>query len=127
IQESFEGFDGIEGRMKFSTLHGRVLLDNSNSGLSLPGIDHALEAVEEDEGWKVLLVGEEAYNVCDGLDPEKVSSLLSDARFDEAILVGDRLRLEGYAHADSLEAGLALALEKTEAGDTIISCVKTWR
>ncbi len=127
VQEAFEGFDGIEGRMKFSTLRGRVLLDNSNSGLSIGGVERALEAVEEDEGWKVLVVGEEAYNVCEGLDPEKVKSLLSDARFDEAVLVGDRLRTEGYAHADGLEAGLALALEKTEPGDTIISCVKTWR
>jgi len=127
IQEAFDGFDGIEGRMKFSTLSGRVLLDNSNSGLSIGGVERALEAVEEDEGWKVLVVGEEAYSVCEGLDPEKVSSLLSDARFDEAVLVGDRMRLEGHAHADSLEGGLALALEKTGPGDTIISCVKTWR
>ncbi len=127
VQEAFEGFDGIAGRMKFSTLHGRVLLDNSNSGLSISGVERALDAVEEDEGWKVLVVGEEAYNVCDGLDPEKVKALLSDARFDEAVLVGDRLRMEGHAQADSLESGLALALEKTGPGDTIISCVKTWR
>lgn len=127
IQEAFEEFDGIEGRMKFATLHGRVLLDNSNSGLSISGVERALDAVEEDEGWKVLVVGEEAYNVCDGLDPEKVKALLSDARFDEAVLVGDRLRMEGHAQADSLESGLALALEKTGPGDTIISCVKTWR
>ena len=134
IQQAFEDFDGIDGRMKFSTLQGRVLLDNSNSGLSIDGVERALDAVEEDEGWKVLVVGEEAYNVCDGLDPEKVLTLLSDARFDEAVLVGDRLRRDGEqlsskgcAHADSLEAGLALALEKTEPGDTIISCVKTWR
>lgn len=127
IQDAFEGFDGIEGRMKFSTLSGRVLLDNSNSGLSIQGVERALDAAEEDEGWKVLVVGEASYNVCDGLDPEKVKSLLSDPRFDEAVLVGGRLRVEGHAHADSLEAGLALALEKTEPGDTIISFVKTWR
>lgn len=127
IEEAFEAFDGIEGRMKFSTYYGRVLLDNSNSGLSIQGVERALDATGEDEGWKVLVVGEEAYNVCDGLDPEKVKSLLLDARFDEAVLVGDRLHIEGYAHAGSLEEGLALALQKTEAGDTIISCVKTWR
>jgi UDP-N-acetylmuramoylalanine--D-glutamate ligase len=127
IEEAFEGFDGIEGRMKFSTLRGRVLLDNSNSGLSIKGVERALDAVEEDEGWKVLVVGEEAYNVCDGLDPARVISLLDDARFDEAVLVGDRLRLDGHLHADTLEQGLELALERTEAGDTIVSCVKTWR
>jgi UDP-N-acetylmuramoylalanine--D-glutamate ligase len=127
IEEAFEAFDGIEGRMKFSTYYGRVLLDNSNSGLSIQGVERALDATGEDEGWKVLVVGEEAYNVCDGLDPEKVKSLLLDARFDEAVLVGDRQHIEGYAHAGSLEEGLALALQKTEAGDTIISCVKTWR
>ncbi len=127
IADAFEGFEGIEGRMKFSTLHGRVLLDNSNSGLSIRGIERALEAVEEDEGWKVLVVGEEAYNVCDGLDPAKVIALLEDARADEIVLVGDRLRLEGHAHAAGLDAGLEMALERTSAGDTIISCVKTWR
>jgi len=127
IPGAFEGFEGIEGRMKFSTLQGRVLLDNSNSGLSISGVERALEAVEEDEGWKVLVIGEEAYNVCDGLDPSKVSSLLDDALVDEVVLVGDRLRLDGLMHADSLEKGLARALERTSAGDTIISCVKTWR
>ncbi len=127
IEGAFEAFDGIEGRMRFSTLHGRVLLDNSNSGLSIKGVERALASVEEDEGWKVLVVGEEAYNVCDGLDPSKVIALLEDALADEVILVGDRLRLDGYLHADSLEKGLATALERTTAGDTIVSCVKTWR
>lgn len=127
IAGAFEGFEGVEGRMKFSTLQGRVLLDNSNSGLSIKGLKRALEAVEEDEGWKVLVVGEEAYNVCDGLDPSKVITLLDDALVDEVVLVGDRLRLDGHLHADSLEKGLALALERTSSGDTIISCVKTWR
>ncbi len=127
IAGAFEGFEGIEGRMKFSTLHGRVLLDNSNSGLSIKGVERALASVGEDEGWKVLVVGEEAYNVCDGLDPSKVVALLDEALVDEVILIGDRLRQGGYMHADSLEKGLALALERTAAGDTIISCVKTWR
>ncbi len=127
IEGAFEGFEGIEGRMKFSTLQGRVLLDNSNSGLSISGVERSLNAVEEDDGWKVLVVGEEAYNVCDGLDPSKVLGLLDDALVDEVILVGDRLRQDGRLHADSLEKGLALALERTSAGDTIITCVKTWR
>jgi UDP-N-acetylmuramoylalanine--D-glutamate ligase len=127
IAGAFEGFEGIEGRMKFSTLQGRVLLDNSNSGLSIKGVERSLKAVEEDEGWKVLVIGEEAYNVCDGLDPSKVITLLDDALVDEVVLVGDRLRLDGHLHADSLEKGLALALERTTAGDTIVSCVKTWR
>jgi UDP-N-acetylmuramoylalanine--D-glutamate ligase len=127
IREAFEGFDGVEGRMKYSTLQGRLLLDNSNSGLSIYGIGRALDASGEDEGWKVLVIGEEAYNVCDGLDPEKVAAFLDDARVDDVVLVGDRMRLEGHDHADSLEKGLALAVEKTSPGDTIISCVKTWR
>jgi UDP-N-acetylmuramyl pentapeptide synthase len=127
ISGAFEGFEGIEGRMKFSTLKGRVLLDNSSSGLSIKGVERALDAVEEDEGWKVLVVGEEAYNVCDGLDPSKVLALMDDARFDEVILVGDRMRLDGHQHAGCLDDGLAMALEHTSAGDTIISCVKTWR
>jgi len=127
IERAFEGFEGVEGRMKLSTLQGRILLDNSNSGLNIKGVERALSAVEEDEGWKVLVIGEEAYSVCDGLDPAKVSEVLGDPRIDEAILVGDRMSIEGYAHAGSLEEGLAIALERTSPGDIIISCVKTWR
>jgi UDP-N-acetylmuramyl pentapeptide synthase len=127
ITGAFESFEGVEGRMKLSTLRGRVLLDNSNSGLSVSGVRRALDAVEEDEGWKVLVVGEEAYNVCDGLDPSKVITLLDEALVDEVVLVGDRLRLGDHLHADSLEKGLDLALERTSPGDTIVSCVKTWR
>lgn len=127
IKGSFEGFEGVEGRMKYSTLHGRVLLDNSNSGLSMQGIDRALDASGQDEGWRVLVIGEEAYNVCDGLDPSNVAAFLDDARVDEVVLVGDRMRMEGHDHAGSLEEGLAAALAKTSPGDTIISCVKTWR
>ncbi len=127
VKDAFEGFEGVEGRMKYSTLQGRVLLDNSNSGLSMQGIDRALEATGQDEGWRILVVGEEAYNVCDGLDPEKVVAFLDDARIDEVILVGDRMHMEGYEHTNGLEEGLAAALAKTSPGDTIISCVKTWR
>ena len=127
IKDAFEGFDGVEGRMKYTTLQGRVLLDNSNSGLSIHGIGRALEASGDDEGWRVLVIGEEKYNVCDGLDPAKVAGFLDDARIDDIVLVGDRMRMEGYDHTDSLEEGLAAAIGKTSPGDTIISCVKTWR
>ncbi len=104
---------------------GRALLYMAVQAESLPA--YLGYAAPHREGWKALVVGEEAYNVCDGLDPAKVIALLDDARADEIILVGDRLRLEGHAHADDLDAGLEMALERTSAGDTIISCVKTWR
>lgn len=127
IETAFDGFKGLEGRMKFSRLQGRDLLDNSNSGLSLVGVADALDHVKSHSGRKVLVVGEESYNVCDGLDPRKALSLIGRAPVDDVILVGERLRMEGRESADGLKEGLAKALKHTAPGDLIISCVKTWR
>ncbi|MCD1295977.1 coenzyme F430 synthase [Methanocella sp. CWC-04] len=130
IKSMLAKFHGIEGRMKNSDLQGRILLDNSNSGLSFDGILKALESTKRYNAKKVLIIGEEAYNVCDGLDPEKAMNVIENAGVDGIVLVGDRLRaLNGGKHmvSDDLSSGLAIALDITAPGDLIISCVKTWR
>jgi UDP-N-acetylmuramoylalanine--D-glutamate ligase len=127
IEAAFEGFKGVEGRMKLTKLKGRDLLDNSNSGLSFEGIESALAIAEEHEGRKVLVIGEEAYNVCDGLDPRRAFMVIDNAGVDDVVVVGERLRTGGYPSSDSLKEGLAMALERTSSGDLIVSCVKTWR
>jgi coenzyme F430 synthetase len=127
IEAAFENFTGVEGRMRLTTLEERDLLDNSNSGLSFEGIESALAIAGEHDGKKVLVIGEEAYNVCDGLDPRRAFMIIENTHMDDVVLVGERLRTKGYSHSDSLKEGLALALERTAPGDLIISCVKTWR
>jgi UDP-N-acetylmuramyl pentapeptide synthase len=127
IEAAFEGFMGVEGRMKLTTLEGRDLLDNSNSGLSFEGIESALAIAGDHEGKKVLVIGEESHNVCDGLDPRRAFTIVENAGVDDVVLVGDRLRMDGYTTAGSLKEGLAMALDRTSPGDLIISCVKTWR
>ena len=127
VEAAFEGFKGVEGRMKLTKLEGRDLLDNSNSGLSFEGIESALAIAREHEGRKVLVIGEEAHNVCDGLDPRRAFTIIENAGMDDVVLVGERLDSGGYPHKGNLKEGLALALERTSPGDLIVSCVKTWR
>jgi coenzyme F430 synthetase len=122
-------FDGVPGRMKLETLEGRQLLDNSSSGLSLAGVEHALGA--GGTGRRVLVVGEDKYNVCEGLEPGRVLAIARSAKAHGLVLVGERLKeaasAAGYAWAADLEGGIAAALAMTGLGDTIVSCVKTWR
>lgn len=122
-------FEGVPGRMKFEALEGRRLLDNSSSGLSLAGVEHALGA--SGAGRRVLVVGEEKYNVCEGLEPGRVLAIAGSAQTRGLVLVGERLKdaasAAGYAWAADLKGGIAVALTMTCPGDTIVSCVKTWR
>ncbi len=130
VGRGLAGFDGVPGRMKFDALEGRRLLDNSSSGLSLAGVAYALAAGGA-AGRRVLVVGEEKYNVCEGLSPGGVLEIARDAKAEGVVLVGERLKdvaaAAGYAWAPDLKGGIAAALAMTGPGDTIVSCVKTWR
>lgn len=130
ISSMLKSFIGVEGRMVSNTIQGRKLVDNSNSGLSFAGIGMALEYARPDGGRKVLIIGEESYNVCEGLDPQKAIDVIDSAGIDSIILVGDRfkaLSMPNSIKAGSLGEGIDAALRITSPGDTIISCVKTWR
>jgi coenzyme F430 synthetase len=129
IGRGLESFDGVPGRMKFGEREGRRLLDNSSSGLTVAGVAHALEAAGAAR--RALVVGEEKYNVCEGLEPGRVLAIAKGAKAEGIVLVGDRLKAAataaGFAWAPDLEGGIAAALAMTRPGDTIVSCVKTWR
>ncbi|HUL61762.1 MAG TPA: coenzyme F430 synthase [Methanocella sp.] len=130
IARGLAGFGGVPGRMKVDRLEGRVLLDNSNSGLSADGIRRALEVGRAHGGRRVLVLGEESYNVCEGLNTEQALKIAADAGVDDVVLVGRRLSAASgarYRCATGLDEGLAAALAVTTPGDVIISCVKTWR
>jgi len=126
IGKSLSGFSGIPGRMKLDTIEGRTLLDNSCSGLTIDGVMHALGRCHAYSRRKVLVLGEERYNVCEGLNPEQASRIAAEW-IDDVVLVGDRLRSAGKLNAASLEEGIRTAIRMTSPGDMIISCVKTWR
>lgn len=140
IEEAIRDFKGAEGRMRKTQLDGRVLIDNSNSGMDIKTAEKALsfakEQAGEQDGKIVMVLGEEARQVCEGLDPVGVSRFIEKymGELDALVLVGERMLplVEDYAggnmyYAESSEAGIWVALELTEEKDSILSCVKCFR
>jgi UDP-N-acetylmuramyl pentapeptide synthase len=140
VEEAIRDFRGAEGRMRKTGLEGRILIDNSNSGMDIITAEKALsfaKARGEEQGGKLVMVlGEEARQVCEGLDPAGVRRFVEKYRdeLDAIVLVGERMMpfAHDYAsdnmyYADSLEAGIRVAAGLTGEKDTILSCVKCFR
>jgi UDP-N-acetylmuramyl pentapeptide synthase len=137
IAEVISGFTGLQGRMQEKSINGRLLIDNSNSGMDITSAERALDygfwgLARENAGKVLMVLGEEAAQVCEGLPPEKVAEFAGRriCDIDHLILVGDRMRdirNEKISHAVHLEDGLALAMEMSEKGDLVLSCVKCFR
>ena len=132
IASTLTTFKGIEGRMSLVRVKNRLLIDNSNSGLTPALARHAITYGLEfkKRGNKaVLIIGEEAHNVCEGMNPEEVAFISLDSALDGVILVGERMhsRRSRVMQSASLETALSKALDLTKEGDIIISCVKKWR
>ena len=139
IEEAIQNFKGAEGRMRKTQLDGRTLIDNSNSGMDIRTAEKALSFAKqsgEQDGKIVMVLGEEAQQVCEGLDPVGVSGFIEKYmdELDALVLVGERMLplVEDYAgnnmyYAESSEDGTWVALELTEEKDTILSCVKCFR
>jgi UDP-N-acetylmuramyl pentapeptide synthase len=129
IESFLDGFSGVSGRMKIMEIDGRTVVDNSNSGMNISSAESAIDHVRRiaDDGWGrvVMIIGIEEYNVCEGLDTDEVVGLIGRNRdfIDRFITVG----IESDCEADDLDSGMAMAVDLTEAGDTIISCVKCFR
>ncbi|MEA3324201.1 MAG: coenzyme F430 synthase [Euryarchaeota archaeon] len=127
IKSFLDGFSGVSGRMKTLKIDGRMVIDNSNSGMNISSAESAIDHVRRiaDGGKVVMIVGIEEYNVCEGLDPDEVAGLIGRNLdfIDRFITVGT----ESDCEADNLDSGMAMAMDMTEAGDTIISCVKCFR
>ncbi|MBN2488526.1 MAG: coenzyme F430 synthase [Methanosarcinaceae archaeon] len=127
-------FRGLRGRMREQSYNGRILIDNSNSGMDIRSVEQCLSYALEKRsvGKIVMILGEEAAQVCEGLPPEDVSRFVEQqgSNIGELILVGDRMRAVEYknAHyAGTLNEGLRLAEEITAPDDLILSCVKSFR
>ncbi len=129
IASALESFDGFSGRMKITRLHGLIIFDSSNSGLKISDIEKALDRAAGDG--LMLVVGEEAETVCEGMDIPGLVELLQRRRkeIDDLVLVGKRLEpwaemLEART-AQDLDAGKAMA--KKEGLNRLLLCVKCFR
>ncbi|WP_340820697.1 coenzyme F430 synthase [Methanolobus sp. WCC4] len=131
-------FEGLQGRMQEKQLSGRVLIDNSNSGMDIRSVEKALDyalsksADNVNSGRMFMVIGEEAAQVCEGLPPEDVSGFIGRRGTDleMIILVGERMQgisEENVIYASGLEEGLEMAFKLSSEDDTILSCVKCFR
>lgn len=136
ISEVIGSFEGLQGRMQEKELSGRKLIDNSNSGMDIRSaersLDYALSKSKTDFDRIIMVLGEEAAQVCEGLPPENVSEFATRRGGDigQLILVGERMQVvEGMnlLYASGLEEGLNMALEVSSQSDIILSCVKCFR
>ncbi|MBN1134629.1 MAG: coenzyme F430 synthase [Methanosarcinaceae archaeon] len=134
IAKVLSEFRGLRGRMREQVYNGRTLIDNSNSGMDIQSAEKCLAyALEKKFGGKIVMIlGEEAAQVCEGLPPEEVARFVEYRGNDigELILVGDRMHVVEYknAHyAGTLNEGLQLSEEITAPNDLILSCVKSFR
>lgn len=133
-----EEFKGLSGRMQEMEVNGISLIDNSNSGMDIISAEKALEYAllkkkdEKKSGGIILVLGEEASQVCEGLPPASVQDFIEKfgAKCRQIILVGERMKTlaaRNASHADSLPKGLSKASELAEKDDIIISSVKCFR
>lgn len=135
IERSLRGFKGAQGRMRKTSIEGRTLIDNSNSGLNIKNAEKALEYAKTESGRIVMVLGEEAKEVCEGLDPKGVERFI-DRHLDELhalVLVGERMKpfvsknINKIYHAGNLSKGIEFAQQLTREKDIIVSCVKCFR
>ncbi len=134
IERTLFGFKGAEGRMIKTSLAGRMLIDNSNSGLDIQAAEKALEFSKKQGERIVLVLGEEAKEVCEGLDPSGVERFIQIHLKELAalVLVGERMQPfvnaeQHIYYADDLTSGMELAKKLTKEKDIILSCVKCFR
>ncbi|PWB53423.1 MAG: coenzyme F430 synthase [Candidatus Methanoperedenaceae archaeon] len=135
IERSLLEFKGAEGRMRKKSLDGRILIDNSNSGMDIRTAIKALEYSKKEGERIVMVLGEEAKEVCEGLDPAVVDLFINDHLHEVAalVLVGERMKplivkdLKKIHHANDLPCGIELARSLTKEKDIILSCVKCFR
>jgi UDP-N-acetylmuramyl pentapeptide synthase len=133
-----EGFRGLLGRMQERELNGITLIDNSNSGMDILSAEKSFEYAllkkkdEKKTGSIILILGEEASQVCEGLHPAAVQDLVKKLgmKYKQIILVGERMKAiaaKNAFYAASLPEGLTKASELARKDDIILSSVKCFR
>jgi UDP-N-acetylmuramyl pentapeptide synthase len=96
----------------------------------------ALKYAQEERGRIVMVLGEEAKEVCEGLDPAGVERFINSHlnELGALVLVGERMKqlamdakyVKIY-YAGDLPGGIELAQSLTKEKDIILSCVKCFR
>ncbi len=132
VEHILSSFKGVSGRLTATVAQRRILIDNSNSGLDETAIKRATEfgLTFKRPGHKaVLIIGEEAKNICDGMKPDAVASAASNEAFEDIVIVGGRMCVSRahVTYRDDLESALTTAIALTRERDVIVSCVKMWR
>lgn len=132
-----KGFRGLSGRMQEKKIAGISLIDNSNSGMDILSAEKALEYAllkkkDEKKQGIILVLGEEASQVCEGLPPDAVQDFLKKfgEKFKQVILVGERMKritAKNVSYATNLPEGLLIATEAALETDLILSSVKCFR
>lgn len=137
VISAIEGFKGLSGRMQEREMNGISLIDNSNSGMDILSAEKALEYAllkrkdEKKEGI-ILVLGEEASQVCEGLPPESVQGFVEKfgTKCRQIILVGERMKAvagKNVSYTRNLPEGLSKASEFAGCEDIILSSVKCFR
>lgn len=135
IECSLREFKGVQGRMRKTAMAGRTLIDNSNSGMDIKSAKKALDFAKTEEGRIVMVLGEEAKEVCEGLDPSGVMRFI-EIHLNEIyafVLVGERMKplanknINKLYRAGDLSEGIEIAQRLTREKDIIVSCVKCFR
>ncbi|CAG0998220.1 coenzyme F430 synthetase [Methanosarcinales archaeon] len=135
IERTLLEFKGAQGRMTKKSLDGRILIDNSNSGMDIRTAEKALDYSKNDGKRIVMVLGEEAKEVCEGLDPSGVDRFIHKHINELAaiILVGERMKPfvetdpTKIHHVNDMPGGIELAKSLTKEKDIILSCVKCFR
>ncbi len=139
VERAYLGFKGAQGRMTKKSVDGRILIDNSNSGMDIRTAQKALKYAQEEGGRIVMVLGEEAKEVCEGLDPAGVERFINSHlnELGALVLVGERMnplardandvKDAKIYYAGDLPGGIELAKSLTKEKDIILSCVKCFR
>jgi len=136
-EELNTSLQAVPARLSVVEWRRRVLVDNSNSGTKLRFLGEALalaERFKRQRGQeKVLIVGEEARYVCEGVGVDELRKIVEakHAEFTKIIVVGDNFSgvfpYENVIISKSLQEALEEAVKSTGEGAIIVSMVKTWR
>lgn len=136
IKDTIRNFRGLQGRMQEMVAENIRILDNSNSGMDIVSVEKALDLCFKRKPRVIMVLGEEAAQVCEGLPPEGVADLVGRrlVDMDELILVGERMKplaAGNIYYAESFDIGKTCAMElarKKGPAEVIIAlCVKCFR
>jgi hypothetical protein len=126
-------FGPVAGRLSVTRKGGRIVVDDSNSGVcGRTAVEAARYARALSGGGALtLVIGQEGRAVCEGFPGAEIADAIRTIGPDSVVLVGDEASACDTGHltaerAATLEAARAIALRCPE-GSSVVLAVKTWR